>query len=48
MGMTDSQFKAFVRFMIRDVKEAKEETDAEKRNKILDDILKDLQNTLED
>ena len=35
MGMTDSQFKAFVRFLIDALKEVKEE-EGEKREKKLD------------
>ena len=31
MGMTDKQFNGFIRFLIDDLKEAKEEEDAERR-----------------
>lgn len=47
MGMTDSQFKAFVRFLIDALKDAKEEEGAEKDRK-LDKILENLQSSLED
>ena len=33
MGQTDSQFKAFIRFVLDALKEVVEEKDAEKRNK---------------
>lgn len=46
-GMTDSQFKAFVRFLIDALKEVKEE-EGEKREKKLDRILENLQDSLED
>lgn len=48
MGMTDKQFNGFIRFLIDDLKEVQEETDAEKREKKLDKILENLQSTLED
>lgn len=38
MGMTDSQFKAFVRFLIDALKDAKEEA-GEKKDQKLDKIL---------
>lgn len=48
MGMTDKQFNGFIRFLIDDLKELQEETDAEKRERKLDKILENLQSTLED
>ena len=48
MGMTDKQFNGFIRFLIDDLAEAKEETDSEKKNAKLQKILENLQNTLED
>ena len=48
MGMTDSQFKSFLRFVIGDIKEALEEEDMEKKNKIIQEILENLQSGLED
>lgn len=47
MGMTDSQFKAFVRFLIDAIEEAKEES-GENKEKKLDKILENLQSSLED
>lgn len=48
MGMTDKQFNGFIRFLIDDLKEAREETDSEKKDKRLEKILENLQSTLED
>ncbi|WP_461811553.1 hypothetical protein [Faecalimonas sp.] len=48
IGMTDKQFNAFLRFLIDDLKEVQEEVDTEKKNKRLEKILENLQNTLED
>lgn len=48
MGMTDKQFNGFIRFLIDDLKEAREEEDAEKKDKRLEKILENLQSTLED
>ena len=48
MGMTDKQFNGFIRFLIDDLKEVREETDAEKKNKRIEKILENLQSTLED
>lgn len=48
MGMTDKQFNGFIRFLIDDLKEAREETDTEKKDKRLEKILENLQSTLED
>lgn len=48
MGMTDKQFNGFIRFLIDDLKEAKEEPDTEKKNKRIQKILENLQSTLED
>ncbi len=47
MGMTDSQFKAFVRFLIDALEEAKKE-EGEKKDKKIDKILENLQSSLED
>lgn len=47
MGMTDSQFKAFVRFLIDALKDAREET-GENKEKKLDKIIENLQSSLED
>lgn len=48
MGMTDKQFNGFIRFLIDDLKEAKEEEDTEKKNARIQKILENLQSTLED
>lgn len=48
MGMTDKQFNAFIRFLIDDLKEAKEEQDMEKKDARIKKILENLQSTLED
>ena len=48
MGMTDKQFNGFIRFLIDDLREAKEEKDAEKKDKRIQKILENLQSTLED
>lgn len=48
MGMTDKQFDGFVRLLLDDVKEAKEEQTAEKKEEKLDKIIKNLQKILED
>ena len=38
MGMTDSQFKAFVRFLIDALKDAREETGESKEKKMADGV----------
>lgn len=48
MGMTDKQFNGFIRFLIDDLQEAKEEADTDKKNHRIEKILENLQNTLED
>ena len=48
MGMTDKQFNGFIRFLIDDLKEAKDEKDTEKKDKRIQKILENLQSTLED
>ncbi len=48
MGQTDSQFKAFLRFLLRALKDATEETDCEKRDERMKEIIEDIQKTLED
>lgn len=48
MGQTDSQFKAFIRFVLDALKEVNAETDPEKRKQKMDRILDNLQKTLED
>ncbi len=48
MGQTDSQFKAFIRFVIDALKEINEEKDEEKRAAKMAKVLDNLQKTLED
>lgn len=48
MGMTDKQFNGFIRFLIDDLQEAKEEADTDKKNKRIEKILENLQSTLEE
>ena len=48
MGQTDSQFKAFIRFMLDAIKELKNETDEKKKAEKMDRIIDNLQKTLED
>lgn len=48
MGMTDTQFKAFIRSLLRSVEDAKAEQDTEKKDEKLKGIADDLRATLED
>ncbi len=48
MGQTDSQFKAFIRFILDDIKELQTETDEEKKAAKVEKIIDNLQKTLED
>ena len=48
MGRTDSQFKAFIRFILDDIKELQTETDEAKRASKMEKIVENLQKTLED
>ena len=48
MGQTDSQFKAFIRFILDALKAVEEETDEEKRAAKFARILDNLQKTLEE
>lgn len=48
MGMTDKQFNLFLRFLQRALLEAKEETTIEEKNKKIDEILEDIQKSIED
>ncbi len=48
MGQTDKQFNGFLRMVIRDLKEAIAEDDPDKKQKMLEALLSDLQTTLED
>ena len=48
MGMTDKQWKGWLRRLKRDLEELKENKDEEKRQKKLDEMLEDIQQDLED
>lgn len=48
MGQTDSQFKAFIRFVLDALKEADKEQDEVKRAEKMAKIIENLQKTLED
>ena len=48
MGMTDAQFKSYIRFILGVVKAAEEEEDKEKRQKYIDLLVGNLEKTLED
>ena len=48
MGQTDSQFKAFLRFVLDALKDAANEPDEKKRTEKMNQILDNLQKSLED
>ncbi len=48
MGMTNGQFKAFIRFIIKDLNDLKAETDDTLKTEKIDQLLETLQNALED
>ncbi len=48
MGMTDKQFNGFVRFVLDDLKEIREEKEDGKKEEKLDKVIENLQKTLED
>lgn len=48
MGQTDSQFKAFIRFVLDALKEVNNEKDEDRRAAKMEKILDNLQKTLED
>lgn len=48
MGMTDSQFKGFIRFVLDDLVEIQSESDPEKRAAKLAKVIDNLQKVLED
>lgn len=48
MGMTDSQFKRYIRFLLAFIKDMLDETDPEKKKAKADELLDNLQKTLED
>jgi hypothetical protein len=48
MGMTNGQFKSYIRLLLSDIKEASEEKDEEKKARKLAEILSNLQSALEE
>ena len=48
MGMTDSQFKGFIRFVLDDLVEIQGENTPEKRDEKLKKVIGNLQKVLED
>lgn len=48
MGQTDSQFKAFIRFVLDALREIHTEKDEEKRKAKMEKVIENLQKTLED
>lgn len=48
MGMTDKQFQSWVRFLLAMLKEYRNETDPEKKEARITEIMDNLQKTLED
>lgn len=48
MGQTDSQFKAFIRFVLDALKDIEEEKDEAKKAQKMERVLDNLQKTLED
>lgn len=47
-GMTDKQFQSWVRFLLSSLKAAVQETDPEKKEAKMSEIMENLQKTLED
>ena len=48
MGMTDKQFAGYLRFLLRDLKEALEAEDPKYREQKLKEMIDDIQKTIED
>lgn len=48
MGLTDRQFSGYLRMLIARLKDVQEQKDPEKKNERLQEILADLQSSLED
>ena len=48
MGMSDSQFKAYVRSLLLSLRNLKREEDTDKHQERLDEIIESLQQNLED
>ena len=48
MGMTDKQFNGFLRFLLKSLKDIRDEKDIETKDKKIVSVIEDLQKTLED
>lgn len=48
MGMTDKQFNGFLRLLIKNLNEVQTETELDKKDELLKEIIADLQKTIED
>ena len=48
MGMSDAQFKAFIRVALRDLQDALAAATPEEKDKIIKRLAEDFQKTLED
>jgi len=48
MGQTDKQFGGFLRMVITSIKRIMAESDPNKKQALLEELLKDMQATLED
>lgn len=48
MGMTDKQFNGFLRQLIKNLENANENTNEEEKTKEINEIIDELQKTLED
>lgn len=48
MGLTDSQFKGFIRFVLDDLIEIQSESNSEKQNEKMKKVIDNLQKVLED
>lgn len=48
MGMTDKQFNGFLRQLIKNLTKANKEKEMEQKTKEIQDIIEDLQKTIED
>ena len=48
MGMTDKQFDGYLRFLLRDLKDALRIEDPNNKNEKIKEIIEDIQKTIED
>jgi len=48
MGMSDTQFKAFLRFLLTDLKEAEAKGSDEERIEKIKEIIENIQKSIED